>query len=61
MDAVRRVWNQGRKQANKNLKQQRVELTRLQTELSKVEIGFVFLNVTVLTLSVMQRLKQRGA
>jgi hypothetical protein len=55
MDAVRRVWNQGRKQANKNLKQQRVELTRLETELSKVEIGFVFLNVTVLTPSVMQR------
>ena len=61
MDAVRRVWNQGRKQANKNLKQQRVELTRLETELSKVGIGIVFFYGPVLNLTLMQRLKQRGA
>ncbi len=55
MDAVRRVWNQGRKQANKNLKQQRVELTRLETELSEVGIGIVFFYGPVLNLTLMQR------
>ena len=55
METVRSVWNQGRKQANKKLKQQGVELTRLETELSKVGIGIVFFYVPVLNLTLMQR------
>ena len=36
IDALRRVWNQRRKHANKNLKRQSVELTSLRNELCKV-------------------------
>ena len=35
-DAIRKVWNQRRKQANKKLSQQNVELKKLHDELSKV-------------------------
>jgi hypothetical protein len=35
-DAARKEWNQERKQANKNLKVQSVELNKLQNALSMV-------------------------